>query len=193
MTLPKDPKPLKGVARSLDDLFAQAAPAETPVARAPAPVPPPAVRAAPVEEPSLLPSASDFPLIGDVVEAPVAPYPAPAPPQLPATEHEIAEGPLLDADVLVEEIAGPTATRDQPDPEEERRARLRVAMDSLEHAVDAIVAGEGDADSLARHAMEDATLLRAAGGQQRTSNVCSGSAVEQPMAARAREAAAHWH
>ncbi len=85
---------------------------------------------------------------------------APAPTPAPALEHEIAEGPLLDPDVLVEEIAGPTATREQPDPEEERRARVRVAMDSLEHCVDELVAGVGDPDSLGRQAIEDATILR---------------------------------
>src|SRR5687768_588247 len=61
-----------------------------------------------------------------------APEPRRPPPLTDGVEAvEIAEGPLLDQDVLVEEIAGPIAEQPKADPMEEQRARLRAAEDSL--------------------------------------------------------------
>ena len=121
-----DQPPLKGAARSLDDLFTRV---EAEPGTVPTP-PPPVARVPP-------PLPTDGPDRGDIVE-----------------------GPVLDADVLVEEISGPVESQPRVDPEEERRVRLRTAADSLSQAVDALAAGEGDAIALASLVRDDAVTLR---------------------------------
>src|SRR5687767_15566362 len=110
-----DQRPLRGVARSLDDLFSR------------------------VAEPPPPPPASP-PVHADVLDA-----------------VELAEGPLLDADVLVDEIAGPVELLPEVDHAEERRVRIAAAGDSLAEAVDALVSG-GDPGLLQRVRDEVATL-----------------------------------
>src|SRR5688572_19450136 len=99
---PSDERPpLKGVARSLDDLFSRVH--EDQGSAAPTPAVPRRTPASPAPEP-----------------------------------HDLREGPLLDADVLVQEISGPTHEQPRTDPEEERRARIAAAADSLAQAVEAV-------------------------------------------------------
>jgi hypothetical protein len=119
-----DQPPLKGVARSLDDLFTR--------------------------------------VLGDPA-APAAPAgsaPRKAPPTEHPEPHDLNEGPLLDADVLVQEISGPTHEQPRTDPEEERRARVAAAADSLAQAVHAFTADKGDRVAVAQRIRDEALALK---------------------------------
>ncbi len=105
------------------------------------------------------------------VQGPAAPAPShshtePAPRRPPPLltdgpdPVDLVEGPLLDRDVLVEEIAGPIEHQPAVDPREEKRARLQASSDSLTQAVDSFVAGEGDLEGLAQLIRDDAVALR---------------------------------
>ena len=67
---------------------------------------------------------------------------------------------LLDTDVLVDEIAGTIEGRPVVDPQEERRARIRAAADSLDLAVEGLVSGSGDAAELAGRVRDESGHLR---------------------------------
>jgi hypothetical protein len=123
---PDDQPPLKGVARSLDDLFARVQGDQT------TPIPAPPVRAVPRRTP---------------------PSQAPDP-------HDLQEGPLLDADTLVQEIAGPSHEQPRTDPEEERRARMTAAADSLAQGVHAFVSDRGDREALAQRIRDESVALK---------------------------------
>ena len=129
-----DQPPLRGVARSLDDLFGKVDKGNG-AASAPgsAPSPAPPVSSAPRGTP---------------------------PPPAEAEPVELAEVPLLDADVLVQEIAGPTHEQSEVDPEDERRARIAAAADSLAQAVHNFVQDGGDREALAQRIRDETLTLR---------------------------------
>lgn len=131
MQTPDDQPPLRGVARSLDDLFGR------------------------VKEDGTTPASPSQP-----APPPINSAPRRTPPARPEEPVDLVEGPLLDADTLVEEISGPAYKQSRADPEEERRARIAAAADSLAQAVHALTHDRGDRDALAQRVRDESATLR---------------------------------
>ena len=121
----EDPDQLKGVAASLENLFAQ------------------------LEVEGDLPAAED------------------------SEEPDLAEAPVPDAEIPLDEASGPTeevleqiepeAELEQVDPEEELRVSAQAATHSLVSAVDEFVSGEGEVADLSQSIRDEAARLHEAG------------------------------
>ena len=112
----EDPDQLKGVAASLENLFAQ------------------------LEVEGDLPAAED------------------------SEEPDLAEAPVPDAEIPLDEASGPTEeVLEQVDPEEELRVSAQAATHSLVSAVDGFVSGEGEVADLSQSIRDEAARLHEAG------------------------------
>jgi hypothetical protein len=94
----------------------------------------------------------------------------------------------MDADVLVQQIAGPSHEQPKPDPDEERRARVAAAADSLAQAVHAFTSDRGDRDGLEQRIRDESNALRDANHLEpivdATELLARAASVTEPSVAR---------
>ena len=142
MTHTEDPDQLKGVARSLENLFSQLEAEDAlPAAEA-------------TEEFDLAgPSVPDVDILLDEVAGPTE-----------ELEKDDPEGEFERAEPVEEvEQDEPEEELEQVDPEEERHVRVQAATDALASAVDGFVSGEGEVAELSQRIRDEAASLYEAG------------------------------